>query len=270
MTRVAVNGIHMGYDVQGEGEPLVLLMGLGANSRKWEQHLTVYRRYFQCILIDNRGSGLSDKPETGAYTTEIMAADTLGVLEALGIESAHFHGISMGGAIAQIIAAKYPRHVRSLVLTSTFAKADIFFTRALEILRDSVGVLDQVTFSHLCQYMIYAAPYHEAHLDAMLSAEKLDREDPYPMPAYAYRAQCGACIAHDARGLLGSITAPTLVAAGDKDLLVSLQTTRQLVNGIPDARLYLCENGGHAHHWEQLQRFNQVTLDFLLSQRGKE
>lgn len=265
MTKANVNGTEIHYEVQGIGEPLVLLMGLGAYGRKWEKHLVAYRQHFQCIIIDNRGSGYSDKPKLDAYTTDMMAEDTLGVLDALGIQEAHFHGISMGGAVCQIVAAKYPQRVRSLILTSTFAKPGAFFTRALEILRDSVGVLDGETFAHLCQYMIYSPQYHEAHLDRILADEAEDADDPCPMPAYAYRAQCNACITHNATDLLKDIKAPTLVAAGDSDLFVSRETTRQLVEGIGGARLYLCKDGGHVHHWEKLEQFNEVTLGFLLN-----
>jgi pimeloyl-ACP methyl ester carboxylesterase len=267
MTKIEANGIQINYEIQGEGEPLILLMGLGASGRKWERHLAVYKKHFKCILIDNRGAGYSDKPKMDAYTTEMMAEDTIGVMDALNIQKAHFHGISMGGAISQIIAAKYPERVISLVLTSTFAKPDVFFTRALEILRDSVGVLDGKTFSHLCQYMIYSAQYHEKCLDAMLNDELADANDPCPMPAYAYRAQCNACITHDSLLLLKDIKAPTLVAAGDSDLFVSLAETQQLVQSIPGAKLYLCNDGGHVHHWEHLQKFNEVTLSFLLNHR---
>lgn len=259
------DNIGIFYDIQGEGEPLVLLMGLGANGLKWEPHLAVYRKHFKCIVIDNRGAGRSDKPEMEAYTTQMMAEDTISVLDELHIEKAHFHGISMGGAIAQMIGALYPERVKSLVLTSTFAKADHYFTRAMEILRASVGVLDGDTFSHLCDYMIYAAKYHETNLNDIIEAEKEGAIDPYPMPAYAYRAQCNACITHNAVDLLKKIKAPTLVAAGDSDLFVSAESTRILVDGIDGAQLYLCKDGGHVHHWEKLDDFNQVTTDFLLS-----
>ena len=263
MTNITRDGVNIYYDIQGEGEPLVLLMGLGAHGLKWEPHLKEYRKHFKCIVIDNRGAGQSDKPEMEAYTTEMMAEDTISVLEALKIEKAHFHGISMGGAISQMIAVKYPERVKSLVLTSTFSSVDHFFKRALEILRDSVGLLDGATFGHLCDYMIYAAKYHETNMEDILEGEA--QEDPYPMPAYAYRAQCNACITHNALPLLKSIKAPALVAAGDSDLFISAETTKTLVEGIQGARLYLCKDGGHVHHWEKLDAFNRETLAFLLS-----
>lgn len=256
--------INIHYEIIGEGEPLVLLMGLGAHGQKWKPHSDAYKKHYRCILIDNRGAGQSDKPEMDSYTTEIMADDTISVLDKLKIEKAHFHGISMGGAICQIIAAKHPERVRSIILTSTFAKTDNYFIRALEILRDSVGILDGKTFSRLCQYMIYSSQYHRSNLQDMLDAERKDEEDPFPMPAYAYRAQCNACIAHNALPLLEQISAPVLVAAGDSDLFVSMDATMQLVNGIKNAELYLCKGGGHVHHFERPDEFNKVTLDFLM------
>ncbi len=266
MINVTKDGFSIYYDVQGEGEPLVLLMGLGAHGMKWEPHLNEYRKHFRCIVIDNRGAGRSDKPEMEVYTTEMMAEDTLSVLEALGIEKAHFHGISMGGAIAQVIAATHPERVNSLTLTSTFAKPDHFFIRALEILRESVGVLDGQTFGHLCQYMIYSANFHETDLQTIIAEN--NAPDPYPMPAYAYRAQCNACITHNALPILSQIKCPTLCAQGDSDLFVSEKTRNTLLNGITGAKLYLCKDGGHVHHWEKLDDFNRVTLAFLLENSG--
>ena len=263
MTNIIRDGVSIYYDIQGEGEPLVLLMGLGAHGMKWEPHLQEYRKHFKCFLIDNRGAGQSDKPEMETYTTEMMAEDTIAVLDALKIDKANFHGISMGGAISQMIAARYPERVKSLVLTSTFASVNNYFKRALEILRDSVGVLDGATFGHLCNYMIFAAKYHETNLDDIIEGEA--QVDPYPMPAYAYRAQCNACIMHNALPILKNIKAPTLVAAGDSDLFVSAETTMALVNGIEGSKLYMCKDGGHVHHFEKLDDFNKATIEFLLS-----
>lgn len=267
MTDIMSNGVRIHYEIQGSGEPLLLLMGLGAYSRKWEKHVAAYRDHFQCILVDNRGSGRSDKPQMDAYTTEMMAEDAVAVLDALNIRRAHIHGISMGGAIAQIIAARHPERVISLVLTSTFARPDAYYTRGISLLRDSVGVLDGDTFTRLCQYIIYSSHYFESHLDAIQADAAADAADPIPMPAYAYRAQCNACLTHDSLPLLKDIQAPTLVAAGDSDLFTSLETTQTLVQGIRGARLYLCVNGGHVHHWEALEQFNDATLSFMLNHR---
>lgn len=263
MTRIGVTGINLNVETYGSGEPLVLLMGLGAYSRKWEQHRKVYEQKFQCICIDNRGAGLSDAPKSEVYTTGMMALDTIQVLEAMGIQKAHFHGISMGGAIAQEIAIRWPKRVKSLTLTSTFSQVDAHFGRALEILRDSVGKMDGKVFAKLLQYMIYSPKYHAEHMEEMRRAEEEDERDSIQMAAYAYRAQCNACLTHDTTERLGEIKAPTLIAAGEKDLFVSQNLTRELHQGIAGSQLYLCKDGGHVHHWEKLETFNHVTMSFL-------
>ena len=93
-----VNGIRISYEEYGSGEPLVLLMGLGAPGRKWMPHIEAYKDHFHVYAPDNRGAGQSDKPVSYAYTIRDMAEDTIGMMDALGIGSAHLNGISMGGA----------------------------------------------------------------------------------------------------------------------------------------------------------------------------
>lgn len=225
-----------------------------------------YRRGLD-IAIDNRGAGQTSAPENDAYTTEQMAEDTIGLMDALGIASAHIHGISMGGAIAQVIAIRHPERVRSLVLTSTFARASNGFRRAIEILRDSNGVVDSDTFTHLLNWMIWSDDYHTNHFDDMLDSETRNIQNSNPMAQYAFRAQCNACITHDVFAELHKIAAPTLVASGGVDLLAPLHVTDELVNRIPNAESYICRYGGHVHHWEALDAFNNATLSFLLKHR---
>lgn len=108
MPFIKANGVRIYYEEFGTGEPLILIMGLGADGSKWDENIKVYQQRFRCIRIDNRGSGQSDKPKKQAYTTKEMALDTLGVMNKLDLQSAHVSGISMGGAIAQELAIKVP------------------------------------------------------------------------------------------------------------------------------------------------------------------
>jgi pimeloyl-ACP methyl ester carboxylesterase len=89
------------------------------------------------------------------------------------------------------------------------------------------------------------------------------------MPAYAYKAQCNACLAHDTAARLNEIIAPTLIAAGDCDLFVPETVVQKLHRGIHNSQLYVCPNGGHVHQWEYLEDYNRITLDFLLAHRTK-
>lgn len=263
------NGITISYEERGEGEPLILIMGLGAPGAKWEPHIKAYEKHFRVIAIDNRGAGQSDKPVAWVYTIEDMAKDVVGVMDALGIESAHINGISMGGAIAQYLAVCYKERVRSVILTNTFPYCCVSFRRSIELLRDACGQLDPVTWGRLGQWIIFSDSFQEEREDFMLEAEKADLAYPYPMPSYAYKAQCNGILGHDLRERLPEIQAPVLVAAGDRDKFVPVSVTMEMVQAIPGARLFMAENGGHVQHWEQLERYNQVTLDFLLAHRTK-
>ena len=113
------SGAKIYFQMRGQGDPLVLIMGFGAEGKVWEKHVAEYEKHFNCILIDNRGVGLSDQP-IGPYTTEMMADDTIAVMDHLGIEKARVAGISMGGAITQQLALNHTNRVRSMALISTW------------------------------------------------------------------------------------------------------------------------------------------------------
>ena len=111
------NGTKIFYQIRGEGEPLVLIMGFGADGNLWEQHVAEYQKHFRCYLIDNRGVGKSDQPP-GPYTTEMMARDVVAVMDHSQVSTARVAGISMGGAIAQQLALNHPERVHSLASVS--------------------------------------------------------------------------------------------------------------------------------------------------------
>ena len=112
------NGIELYYEVHGEGEPLLLIMGLAHNLLSWKKSLPALAEQFKVIIFDNRGTGRSCKPET-PYTIELMADEAKAVLDAAGVEKAHVYGISMGGMIAQRLALNYPERIKSLILGCT-------------------------------------------------------------------------------------------------------------------------------------------------------
>ena len=127
---IQVGDLHFHVTITGSGFPLVLIMGLGAPGDKWAPNVEVYKEHFQCITIDNRGAGRSSKPECESYSTEEMAEDVIGIMDALGIEKAFVNGVSMGGAIAQQLVLNHPERVRALILTSTFARLKVLLTLA--------------------------------------------------------------------------------------------------------------------------------------------
>src|SRR6516165_8983867 len=121
MHYVKVNGVKIAYRVQGQGSPLVLVMGYRLNSSAWPpSFIEQLARRFTVISLDNRGTGQSDKPLKG-YAIANMARDVCGLLDELDIAQVHMLGYSMGGAIAQEFVRQFPGRILSLILCATMA-----------------------------------------------------------------------------------------------------------------------------------------------------
>ncbi|MCD9023711.1 alpha/beta fold hydrolase [Cohnella silvisoli] len=263
MPVVDSNGIHINYVERGNGEPLVLLMGLGADGSVWEEHVRAYEKHFRCILVDNRGAGGSSKPE-GPYTTAMMAQDTIGLLDALGIESAHFSGISMGSAIAQQVALLAPKRVRSLTLNCSWSECDHYSVRIFETFRAAYATMRADDFAKLLQLFIFTPEYHERNLKDLLARQQGALDNAAPMPAHAFAAQCDACISHNTTGQLRAIRTPTLITVGDRDIYTPPHLSQSIAQEIVHAEVEIFKGSGHTHHWDNLEKFNRVTLLFML------
>ncbi len=114
MPQIKAGSININYDTYGDGEPLLLIMGFGMPGMAWLPSLSMLPG-FQCIYFDNRGTGMTDKPE-GVYTVEQMAEDASNLLNALNIPKAKVFGVSMGGMIAQELTLRHPEQVVKVVL----------------------------------------------------------------------------------------------------------------------------------------------------------
>lgn len=251
------------YQVRGEGDPLVLLMGFGADGNLWEQHAREYEKHFKCILIDNRGVGLSDQPP-GPYSTAMMAADTAAVMEHAGIQKARVAGISMGGAIAQELALNYPEMVQSLALISTWPKFNNYAKTVYENLKKIRVQSKPEDFMELLQLWIFAPPYYESYLDKLREDQKNAATNPQPQSKEGFDGQLDACINHDTVDRLSQIKVPTLITVGEMDIFTPPEFSDILYARIPVSEYIKFPDAGHVHHWEVLERFNQVTTDFFL------
>ena len=263
MPIVQANGININYEERGEGDPLILIMGLGADGSVWDLHAQAYEKHFRCILMDNRGAGLSDKPD-GPYTTEMMADDTAGLMDALGIEKARVAGISMGGAIAQSLALRHPDKVQSMVLVSTWARCDTYAKVVFENFKKMRAVADPGDFMELLQLWIFAADYTEANHADLIQGQQDARDTENPMPQHAFDAQCDACITHDTLDELDKIQVPTLITIGTADIFTPYHFSEAIHNRINGSEMFVLERVGHAHHWEKLGEFNSKSTAFLL------
>jgi len=254
----ASDGTTIRWEERGAGSNLLLIMGLGADHTAWERHVDHLQRSFRCLLLDNRGVGGSGAPD-GPYSTSRMADDAAGVLGAVGGAPARVIGISMGGAIAQQLALRHPELVSRLVLTASWAGMNPVSEDVFAELRELRYTLSPAAFLRRLQLLIWSPPAY-AERSSELRAERAVATE--GMPADAFAAQVDACVGHDARGLLATLSQPVLVTGGEADVFTPLGAAVELADLIPDSRFELFP-GGHAHHWEELDRYNRLCEEFL-------
>lgn len=262
--KASVNGIEMAYSIHGEGEPLVLLMGFGADGGVWELHLNEYQKHFKCIVIDNRGVGLTSQPK-GPYSTAMMADDVAELMDHLNIPQAKVAGISMGGAIAQELALRHPQKVERLCLIATWAKFNNYATTVYENLKKIRSQCSLDAFMELLQLWIFAPPFYEGegNLATLQEGQKGYAAQPSPQTQDGFEGQLDACIGHDAVDRLGEITCPTLVVVGDQDIFTPFEFSRLIHEKIPGSNLLVLPGTGHVCHWESIEIFNPKTAEFL-------
>jgi pimeloyl-ACP methyl ester carboxylesterase len=251
------------FEEHGAGDPLVLLMGLGADGSVWQAHREEYEQYFRCIVVDNRGVGRSGKP-AGPYTTERMALDALEVLDSLGIERSHAAGISMGGAIVQQMALQRPDAIRSAVIIASWSRLNAYSVAVFENLEKLKAHLEPADFMAALQILIFAAPHFERAAEDLRQGRADAAADPNPQPSFAFDAQSDACITHDTHARLGGITCPCLVVVGEEDIFTPPPYSEAIHAGIPGSELWRVPGTGHAVHWEVLDAFNARSRDFML------
>jgi pimeloyl-ACP methyl ester carboxylesterase len=268
MPQVDVEGLTINYDVQGEGEPLLLIPYTSADHACYAFQLPSYTEHFSCIAVDLPGSGESDKP-AGPYSTEGYADQVAAFLGAIGIERAHVAGVSLGAVVGMHLAARHPDRVRSLSLHSGWHKTDAYLKVVVEQWRSLASTLPtvaDVVIQGIFPWCFTPEMYSERP-EFVASLEDFVRGRP-AQPVDGFLAQIDAVVAHDASGVLGEIAAPTLITFGAHDLVCSTRFAEPLMSGIAGSELVVFEHLSHAGLHEDPEAFNRATLEFLLHQRA--
>lgn len=229
MPTVQVNDIQMYYELRGEGQPLVLILGLAIDVSEVEPIIRWFAERYRVLAFDNRGAGRTDKPDI-PYSIEMMANDTIGLMNAVGIERANILGISLGGRIALTLTLAHPERVAKLALVSTSARV---LPRGWRF--RALGLLSSVP---------------------MLQGT-------YPQPRYAFVRQRDTSTHFNCTARLSEIRAPTLIMHGRNDRTAPFALAEELQHGIHDSKL-LSFAGGHIFFLMcERQRFLDATADFL-------
>lgn len=261
MPKIQANGINMHYEIHGTGDPVVLIGGLGADTFLWFRQTPELSKNFQVIVFDNRGSGESDKPEE-PYTIKMFADDTAGLLKALAIGRANIVGASLGGCIAQEFALGYPAMVNKLVLVSTNFGGPNAIQTPKETLIEMMNRTGNPETDLRNNFKLFtSAEWQQVHPE--LVDEYVDWRVAHPQPVAAYQRQAMATPGFNAEDRVAQISAPTLIAHGEKDRVVPVENAPMLAAKIPNSKLMIFPGGGHAFTIEMADQFNAALAQFL-------
>lgn len=256
------NGVQIHSQVTGRNDapPVLLIQGLGMNKNGWTLQRFAMATKFRTIAFDNRGAGRSTVPSE-PFTLQDMADDAIAVLDHYGIRDAHIVGASMGGAIAQIVAVKYPERVRSLTLACTACRNQPWRTELLrhwsntaeargmrEWADDSMRwLVGPRSFRRLAPAIGWLGPLATFRQSAGFNqqvAAILDTDD--------------SMVAE-----LSNITVPALVVVGNQDILTPRGDSEEIAERIPQAELVVISGAAHGLMVEHASTFNQIVVDFI-------
>jgi 3-oxoadipate enol-lactonase len=249
--------VKIAWEERGDGAPLLLIQGLGYGRWSWEPVVPGLAERYRVLWFDNRGIGDSDKPE-GPYTAQLMASDALQVLDEAGIERAHVLGASLGGMIAQELAAARPERVDKLVLccTTPGGAATVPMPEVtVQLFAEAQTLAPDIALRRFVVNALGAQPRAE------LVEELYERRLANPPDPSGWQAQAAAGLTFE--GVDGEIVAPTLVLTGTEDNVVDPRNADVVAARIPGARVVRLAGVGHLLFWEQPDEFVSIFSEFL-------
>jgi len=276
MSFTDVNGIKICYEIQGEGEPLILVHGFGVKKEVWMCQFGPLSEKFKVIRFDNRGAGQSDHPDE-LFTMEMLAEDIRGLMDALNIEKAHIVAWSLGGMFAQHFAIKHPERINKLVLINTLPNwpgsddAGIAMYKNSQI--DSIKAYQEdpmkaffdraaMGYSRKFKKEMQEDPKKKFH--GLYSAEDYIKMKTTNIPTPKdIENQANALRFHDVIDELHLVKNETLIIAAEKDRQTPLSRNQIIDEKIPNSKLIAIAGAGHDSPLEKAPEINKHILDFL-------
>lgn len=257
MPRALLGDLNVYYEVHGEGEPLILLHGLGSSTRDWQFQLDDFAAHYRVITLDLRGYGQTDHPP-GPYSIRMMSQDVIALMDHLGISSFHLLGYSLGGAVALQIAVDHPHRVDNLLVVNSqpsfiatrWRQKVEYYMRKMVVSTMGVRRLAPVIAKRLF-------PYHDQQDLRDLVIDRYGQND-----AHAYLATLDALVTWSVVPQLSKLHMPTLFIAAEHDY-TSVDDKKSYVEQIPNARMVVVQNSRHGTPLDQPEVLNDHVLDFL-------
>ena len=260
MPILSLPDVDLAYQVEGEGAPLLLIHGLGANAATWELQLQAFAPHYRVIAYDLRGTPASrDRlhPQ-GPFSIPQFAADARALLDHLRVTSAHVLGLSLGGMIAFQMAVDTPHYLRSMTIVNSgpaVVPRNLVEHWAIAMRQLVTRLAGPATFAKILAPKLFPKPEH-AELRERFKAT-LGANDPK-----AYVATLNAILGWTVLDRIGGITIPTLVVSADHDY-TSVASKEAYVRLMPNAKLVVVEDSRHALPMERAEAFNAVVAEFL-------
>jgi 3-oxoadipate enol-lactonase len=257
MSRQRVGDIELYYEVAGQGDPLLLIHGLGSSTRDWEAQKAFFAPTYQVVVFDVRGHGQSDKPP-GPYTMTQFAVDTAGLLDSLNVGPTHVVGISMGGMIAFQLVVTRPDLCRSLVIVNSGPELLIrSFSDRLRLWQRFliVRLLGMRKMGEVLSQRLFPKPEHAPVRETFV--RRWAENDPR-----AYLDAMRALVGWSVSDQLDKIVCPSLIVASDNDY-TPLALKEAYIGRMPDARLAIMDDSRHAVPLERPAEFSTLLAEFL-------
>jgi 3-oxoadipate enol-lactonase len=258
--KIKANGIHMNYELSWKkGAPLVVLShSLSSSLLMWNPQMNVLKTHFQVLRYDIRGHGGSDAP-SGPYTLELLGNDVIKLLDALGIDRAHFVGLSMGGMIGQCLALNYSHRLKSLALCDT---ASIVPAEAQLIWQERIDKARKKGMETLLEETMerWFTPSFLTQRSKMLA---LIRKQILVTSVFGYIGCAEAIRKLNYLDRLSEIKIPTLIMVGEDDPGTPVSASEAMHERITNSKLVILPSARHLSNVEQTKAFNSALLNFL-------
>ena len=260
-------GIDVYYEIEGAGDPLLLIMGTGADHTTWAAQVEAYRDRYTVITYDARGTGQSTHPDDAAdYSMRILADDAAALLDFVGVERAHVSGLSLGSATAQELAVNHPAKVATVQLHCTWGRSDEWFIRMIDTNETYILHDDPAGYIRTALLWVASPTFINDQPDDVEAFERgFILENPHPPSKAGLLGHFHADKTHDALDRLGSIRVPTLITSGEVDWQVPTRYGLEVQDAIPGSTMHVFR-GPHSSHiafHEMVEEWNAFTLGWL-------
>ena len=262
MPTAKIDDISVYYEVYGQGMPLVLIGGFGADHTMWDSIVEPLSSLFKVIRFDNRGAGRTSAPEA-MYSIEQMANDVALLCDHLGINEAYFIGSSMGGMILQALSYRFPALVKKAVISNSALNCnnayEFFLQTQLKLIKEKLApeLIINISCSWVFSYEYLSQPdVIEAFIQKKLN-------NPYAFTLTGYSGQYAAISSFDSTSWVDKIKVPALVVGATDDLIFNQRQFDELAAQMPHAKKYMFEKTGHLPHFEHPANFIKLVSNFF-------